>query len=91
MSLIGFGIIVIPTSSSKACGLSIGNKEIFEIVIQKFTKYKQQHEKDQQTKKSFDKLYRKSLQDNLLDEKKMNLYVIVLLDTLRKRKKEYFS
>ena len=35
--------------------------------MQKYNKYKKLYEKDQQTIKSFDKLYRKSLQDNLID------------------------
>ena len=36
--------------------------------MQKYNKYKKLYEKDQQTIKSFDKLYRKSLQDNLIDK-----------------------
>ena len=36
--------------------------------MQKYSKYKKQYEKDQQTFKSFDKLYRKTLQDNVNDK-----------------------
>ena len=36
--------------------------------MQKNYKYKKLYEKDQQTIKSFDKLYRKSLQDNMIDK-----------------------
>ena len=36
--------------------------------MQKYNKYKKLYEKDQQTIKSFDKLYRKSLQDLLIDK-----------------------
>ena len=36
--------------------------------MQKYNKYKKLYEKDQQTIKSFDKLYRKSLQDNFVDQ-----------------------
>ena len=68
LSLTGFGLIVIPISSSIACGLSISNKILYEIVIQKYNKYKKLYEKDQQTIKSFDKLYRKSLKDNMIDK-----------------------
>ena len=68
LSLTGFGLIVIPISSSIACGLSITNKVIYEIVMQKYNKYKKLYEKDQQTIKSYDKSYRKSLQDNRIDE-----------------------
>ena len=67
-SLTGFGLLVIPISSSFACGLTITNKVLYEIVMQKIDKYKKLYEKDQQTIKSFDKLYRKSLQDNMIDK-----------------------
>ena len=36
--------------------------------MQKQNKYKKLSEKDQQTIKYFDKLYRKSLQDNMIDK-----------------------
>ena len=68
LSLTGFGLIVIPISSSVACGLTITNKVLYELVMQKYNKYKKLYEKDQQTIKSFDKLYRKSLKDNLIDK-----------------------
>ena len=55
LSLTGFGLIVIPISSSIACGLSITNKVLYEIVMQKYNKYKRLYEKDQQTKISCDK------------------------------------
>ena len=70
LSLTVFGLIVIPKSSSIACGLSIGNKVIFEKVMQKYNKHKKQYRKDQQTIKSFDNIYRKSLQGdkNVIDK-----------------------
>ena len=40
LSLTGFGPIVIPISGSIACGLSITNKVLYEIVMQKYNKYK---------------------------------------------------
>ena len=67
LSLTGIGLIVIPISTASACALSIGKQVIYEIIINKYNKYKKQYEKDQQTIKSFDKLYRRSLQDNLID------------------------
>ena len=36
--------------------------------MQNYNKHKKQNERYQQTTKSFDKLYRKSLQDNLIDK-----------------------
>ena len=66
LSLTGIGLIVIPISTASACALSIGNKVNYEIIINKYNKYKKQYERDQLTIKPFDKLYRKSLQDNLI-------------------------
>ena len=68
LSLTGIGLLVIPISTASACVFSVGNKIIYEIIINKYNKYKKQYEKDQQTIKSFDKLYRKSLQDNMIDK-----------------------
>ena len=68
LSLTGIGLIVIPISTTSACVLSIGNKVIYEIIINKYNKYKKLYERDQQTMKSFGKLYRKSLQDNIIDK-----------------------
>ena len=67
LSVTGIGLIAIPISSATAWGLSITNKVLYEIFMQKYNKYKNLYEKDQQTIKSFDKLYRKSLQDNMTD------------------------
>ena len=68
LSLTGIGLTVIPISTVTACGLSIGNKVLYEIIINKYNKYKKLYERDQQTIKSFDKLYRKYLQDNVIDK-----------------------
>ena len=45
LSLTGFGLIFIPISSSIAYGLTISNKVIYEIFMQKFDEYKKQYEK----------------------------------------------
>ena len=69
LGLRGIGLIVKPMSAGIACGLTISKNVIYEIVIQKYNKYKKQYQKGQQTVKSFDNLNRKkSLQDNLIDE-----------------------
>ena len=68
LSLTGFGLIVIPISTASACALLIGNKVLKEVIINKYIKYKKLYEKHQQTIKSFDKLYIKSLQDNIIDK-----------------------
>ena len=68
LSLTGIGLIVLPISAGIACGISLGNKILHKLIINKYNKYKKQYERDQQTIKSFDKLYRKSLQDNVIDK-----------------------
>ena len=68
LSLTGIGLIAIPISTATACGFSIGNKVLYEIIINKYNKYKKLYERDQNTIKSFGKLYRKSLQDNVTDK-----------------------
>ena len=68
LSLTGIGLIAIPITTATACGLSIGNKVIYEIIINKYNKCKKLCERDQQTIKSFDNLYRKSSKDNIIDE-----------------------
>ena len=66
--LTGFGLIVIPISTASACAFLIGNEVLKEVIINKYIKYKKLYEKHQQTIKSFDKFYRKSLQDNIFDK-----------------------
>ena len=68
LSITGIGLIVLPISAGIACTLSLGNKVLHELIINKYNKYKKQYERDQQTIKSFDKLCRKSLQDNIIDK-----------------------
>ena len=68
LSVTGIGLIVLPISAGIACSLSLGNKILHKLIINKYNKYKKQYERDQNTIKSFDKLYRKSLQDNVIDK-----------------------
>ena len=68
LSIAGVGLIILPISAGIACALSLGNKILHKIIINKYNKYKKQYERDQNTIKSFDKLYRKSLQDNIIDK-----------------------
>ena len=68
LSVTGVGLIILPISAGIACGLSLSNKILHKLIINKYNKYIKQYERDQQTIKSFDKLYRKSLQDNIIDK-----------------------
>ena len=67
LSITGIGLIILPISAEIACTLSLGNKILHKLFINKYNKYKKQYERDQQTIKSFDKLYRKSIQDYVID------------------------
>ena len=62
------GLIILPISAGIACTLSLGNKVLHNLIVNKYNKYKKLYERDQNTIKSFDKLYRKSLQDNVIDK-----------------------
>ena len=68
LSITGIGLIVLPISAGNACGLSLANKVLHKLITNKYNKYKKLYERDQKTIKSFDKLYRKSLQDNVIDK-----------------------
>ena len=68
LSITGIGLIILPISAGIACTLSLGNKILHKLIINKYNKYKKLYERDQKTIKSFDKLYRKSLQDNVIDK-----------------------
>ena len=68
LSITGVGLIILPISAGIACGLSLENKILHKLIINKYNKYRKQYERDHNTIKSFDKLYRKSLQDNVIDK-----------------------
>ena len=68
LSVTGIGLIVLLISAGIACVLSLGNKVLNKLIINKYNKYKKRYERDQNTIISFDKLYRKSLQDNVIDK-----------------------
>ena len=68
LSITGIGLIILPISAGIACGLSLGNKILHKLIINKYNKYKKQYERDQNTINFFDKLYRKSLQDDVIDK-----------------------
>ena len=68
LSVTGIGLIVLPISAGIACTLSLANKILHKLIINKYNKYKKLYERDQNTIKSFDKLYRKTLLDNVIDK-----------------------
>ena len=90
LSITGIGLIVLPISAGIACGLSLGNKILHKLIINKYNKYKKQYERDQQTIKSFDKLYRKSLQDNVIDKSEYQSLCNIFTKYVDENKNESF-
>ena len=91
LSLTGISLIVIPISTATACGLPIVNKVIYEIIVNKCCKYKKRYEKDQQTIKNFDILYRNSVQDNVIDKNEYESLCNIFTKFVDETKNESFS
>ena len=90
LSISGVGLIVLAISAGIACTLSLGNKVLHKIIINKYNKYKKQYEQDQQTFISFDKFYRMSLQDNIIDKNEYEYLCKVLTRYVDENKNESF-
>ena len=91
LSLTGIGLLVIPISTASASALSIGKKVIYEKILQKYTKYKKQNENHQHTIKSFNKLNRILLQDNVFDKKEYDPLCNLFTKYVDETKHESFS
>ena len=85
LSITGVGLNILLISARIACPLSLGNKVLHRIITNKYNKYEKQNEEDQNTIKTFDKLYRKSWQDNIIDkteyESPCNFSINILMKT----------
>ena len=90
LSITGIGLIILPISAGIACTLSLGNKVLHKLIINKYDKYKKQYERDQNTIKSFDKLYRKSLQDNIIDKSEYETLCNIFTKYVDRNKNESF-
>ena len=90
LSITGIDLMVLPISAGIACSLSLGNKILHKLIINKYNKYKKQYERDQNTIKSFDKLYRKSLQDNVIDKHEYESLCNIFTKYVDENKKESF-
>ena len=44
LSITGIGLFVLPISAGVACGISLGNKILHKLIINKYNKYKKQYE-----------------------------------------------
>ena len=90
VSITGISLIILPISIGIACTLSLGNKVLHKLIINKYNKYKKQYERDQQTIKSFDKLFRKSLQDNVIDKTEYESLCNIFTEYIDENKNEFF-
>ena len=90
LSIIVIGLIILPISAGIACTLSLCNKVLHKLIINKYKKYKKQYERDQQTIKSCDKLYRKSLQDNVIDKTEYGSSCNIFTKNVDENKNESF-
>ena len=83
-------MFVLPISAGIACTLSQGNKVLHKLIKNKYNKSKKQYERNQQTIKSFDKLYRKSMQDNVIDKSEYDSLCNVFPKNIDENKNESF-
>ena len=90
LSITGVGLIILPISAGVACALSLGNKILHKLIINKYNNYKKLYERDQNTIKSFDKLYRKSLQDNIIDKNEYESLCNIFTKYIDENKNESF-
>ena len=90
LSITGIGLNILPISAGIACTLSLGNKVLHKLIINKYNKYKKRYEKDQLTIKSFDKLYRKSLQDSIIDKTECDSWCNIFTKYVDENKNESF-
>ena len=90
LSVTGVGFNILPISAGIGCTLSLGNKILHKLIINKYNKYKKQYERDQNTIKSFDKLYRKSLQDNEIDKSEYDSLCNIFTKYVDENKNESF-
>ena len=90
LSVTGIGLIVLPISAGISFGLSLGNKILHKLIINNYNKYKKQYERDQITIKSFDRLYRKSLQDNVIDKTEYESLCNIFTKYIDQNKNESF-
>ena len=90
LSVTGVGLIILPISAGIDCTVSLSNKILHKLIINKYNKYKRRYERDQQTIKSFDKLYRRSLQDNVIDKNEYDSLCNVFTENVDGNKNESF-
>ena len=90
LSVTGVGLIILPISAGIACALSLGNKILHKLIINKYNKYKKQYERDQNTIKSLINYIVKSLQDNVIDKNEYENLCNIFTKYVSENKNESF-
>ena len=90
LSITGASLVALPISTGIARTLTLANKVLHKLIINKNNKYKKQYERDQQTIKSFDKLYRKSSYDNVFVKNEYQSLCNTFTKIFDEKKNEYF-
>ena len=90
LSITDVALPIEPISPGIACTLSLGNKILHKLIINKYNKHKKQYERDQQSNKSFDKLYKKPLQDNIIDKTEYDSLCNIFTKYVDENKNESF-
>ena len=89
-SVTGVGLIILHILAGIACTLSLVNKILHKLIINKYNNYKKQYEREQQTIRSFEKLYRKPLQDNVIDKNEHESLCNIFTKYFNENKNESF-
>ena len=90
LSVTGVGLVLVPISAGVACALSLGNKVLQKIVLNKYTRYEEQNYKDQQTSTPLRNYRRKFYEITEMIKMNIDLYVKISLNTLLKQKRNVF-
>ena len=90
LSLTEIGLILRPISTGIACVLTISIQVIFEKVVRKHNRYKNQFERYQETIDCFDILYRRSSQDFLIDKSEYESPCNIFTKYFNETKKNFF-
>ena len=86
LSFTGIGFLALAVLTATVCGLSIGNNVIYEVIKNKYKKYKKQNEKINKQLNLLMKYTKNFAKLIYLIKMDMNLYVILLLNMLMKQK-----
>ena len=68
LPITGIGLLILHMNAGSVCSISIAKKVLQNKTLKRYNNCEKQYRKDQQTIKPFDKLYTKSVQDNLFDK-----------------------